>query len=177
GARAERRDDGGGGGGLGEAVPLVDEDAGGVEEEVEVAFQRGAAADGVAQAAAEFLADAAVDEQVVERPGGVQGGARALAAAEEPVEVRGAEADGEAVGAFEGGAAADPLGGGAAGVVDLLEEVGHADEEGRAERLEGGPQFVRLDAREVADLDAGRQTGDLEGAAEDVGEREEQQCR
>lgn len=74
GAGLERRDDGGGRGGLGEAVALVDDDAGGVEEEVEVAVERGAAADGVAHTAAEFAADAAVDQQVVQGPGGVQAG-------------------------------------------------------------------------------------------------------
>ncbi|GAA4955781.1 hypothetical protein GCM10023238_23030 [Streptomyces heliomycini] len=125
-----------------QAVALVDHDPGRVEEEAEVALQRGAAADGVARPAAELLADPAVDQQVVQGPGGVQAGAGALAAAQEPVEVGLAEADGDAVGAFEGGAPADPLGGGPAGVVDLLEEVGDADQERRAERLERGPEFV-----------------------------------
>ncbi len=135
GARAQGRDDGGGGGRLGEAVALVDDDSGGREEEVEVAVERGAAADGVPHAAAEFLADTAVHQQVVEGPRGVEGGAGALAGAEELVEVGRAEADRDAVGAVEGRGAAQLLGGGAAGGVDLLEEVRDADEERGPELL------------------------------------------
>lgn len=85
------------------------------------------------------------------------------------------EADAEAVAAVEGGTAADAFGGGAARGVYPLEEVRDADQEGGAELLERGPQFVGLDARAVADLDAGHQTGDLDRTAEDVGEREEEE--
>ena len=69
--------DRGGAGGLGEAVPLVDLHAGARVEGREAAAERGAAGDEVADPAAHGVADAAVDELVVEGTGRLQCGARA----------------------------------------------------------------------------------------------------
>ena len=156
-------------GGLGQAVALEHGQPDAAVEVAEPVAERGAAGDGVLAAAAEGVAQLAVDEPGEDRVLGADGQRRP--APVEPARV----GDGGLGGAVEDRAAA--VGGGPlrGGVEDLLEDPRHGEHERRPERLEVGDEV--LDVGAVAEPGAGLHAADLDDPGEHVGQRQEQQRR
>ncbi len=159
--------DGGRGGGLGEAVALEDGDPDAAVEVAEAGAERSAAGDGVLHLAAHRLTQLAVDQLVED--GVAQPQAQRHAAGI----LRLRPGDGGRGGPVEDLALAAGLGLGLGGVVDLLEDPRHRQDEGRLERREVVEQ--RLDVGRVPHPHPGRHRQHLDEPGEHVRERQEEQ--
>ncbi len=123
------------------------------------------------------VADAAVDERVVEGAGGLEGTGGAGSGARLAGLHRLSVALGHRDRAVERRHPAARLGLGAGRVEDLLQHVRDGDQTGRPEARQVRQQLLRLDAGRVPQPYPGPDAGDRHHAAEDVGHGQEQQDR